>query len=57
MDIRALECSGLDTGGESAGCDPRERPEAGLLRNSGAVTTTSAKELIVGAGMTASSVH
>jgi hypothetical protein len=52
VDIRALEYSGLDpvspldvTAGAAG---------SGTTANSGAATTTSAKELIVGAGMTAS---
>jgi hypothetical protein len=51
VDIRALEYSGLDT------VSPLDATAgaagSGSTANSGAVSTTSAKELIVGAGMTA----
>ena len=52
VDIRALEYSGLDPASPldvTAGA-----AGSGTSANSGAATTTSAKELIVGAGMTAS---
>ena len=52
VDIRALEYSGLDPASPldvTAGA-----AGSGTTANSGAATTTSAKELIVGAGMTAS---
>jgi hypothetical protein len=51
VDIRALEYSGLDTVSPldvTAGA-----AGSGISGNSGSATTTSAKELIVGAGMTA----
>ena len=51
VDVRALEYSGLDTVSPldvTAGA-----AGSGTTGNSGTATTTSAKELIVGAGMTA----
>ena len=54
-DVRILEYSGLDTS-ESAGCDGGGGG-IGTRANSGSATTTSANELIFGAGSTTGTAY